>query len=140
MRLLREILTDTVEETAGRAAVACRITLDELRGDGITRAEIEAVLGELGEIPDLWDFAMGTWPDDSVTSRFGSEGGQEQYVTGLKALTSKPVVGVGRFTAPGTIAAAVWEGRRFAEEIENPSDDTDTTPYRREVTQLAPRA
>ncbi|MXV91383.1 MAG: FAD-dependent oxidoreductase [Acidimicrobiia bacterium] len=110
MRLLREILTDTVEEVAGRAATACRITLDELLGDGITRAEIEEVLGELGEIPDLWDFAMGTWEDDSVTSRFGAEGGQEQYVAGLKALTSKPVVGVGRFTSPDAMVRMVHQG------------------------------
>ena len=69
MRLLRELLTDTVEEVDGRAGVACRITVDELLGDaGITRAEIEEVLGALGEIPDLWDFVLGTWEDDSVTS------------------------------------------------------------------------
>ena len=33
MRLLREILEDTLEEADGRAAVACRITVDELLGD-----------------------------------------------------------------------------------------------------------
>ncbi|MCY3925169.1 MAG: hypothetical protein OXG52_06625 [bacterium] len=46
---------------------------------------------------------------------------------------------VGDAIAAGTIAAAVWEGRRFAEEIEDPSDDADATPYRREVTRLARR-
>ena len=35
-----------------------------------------------------------------MTSRFGPEAEQEPYVRGLKALTSKPVVGVGRFTSP----------------------------------------
>ncbi|MYJ14847.1 MAG: NADH:flavin oxidoreductase, partial [Acidimicrobiia bacterium] len=111
MRLLRELLTDTVEEVDGRAAVACRITVDELLGDaGITRDDIEAVLGELGEIPDLWDFVLGTWEDDSVTSRFSAEGDQEQYVAGLKALTSKPVVGVGRFTSPDTMVRMVRRG------------------------------
>ncbi len=111
MRLLRELLIDTVEEADGTAAVGCRITVEELIGDsGISRGDIEAVLGELGEIPDLWDFVMGSWEDDSVTSRFGEEGGQEQYVTGLKALTSKPVVGVGRFTSPDTMARMVRQG------------------------------
>ncbi len=38
------------------------------------------MLGELGELPDLWDFVMGAWEDDSTTSRFGPEGEQEQYV------------------------------------------------------------
>ena len=111
MRLLRELLIDTVEEADGAAAVGCRITVEELIGDsGISRSDIEAVLGELGEIPDLWDFVMGSWEDDSITSRFGEEGSQEQYVTGLKALTSKPVVGVGRFTSPDTMARMVRQG------------------------------
>ena len=45
---------------------------------------------------------------------------------------------VGDALAPGTIAAAVWEGRRYAEELEAPSEDSDTTPYRREIAALAP--
>ena len=45
-RLLREVLEDTLEEVDGRAAVACRICVDELIGDaGLERAEIEEVLG-----------------------------------------------------------------------------------------------
>ncbi len=111
MRLLREILEDTREEADGRAAVACRITVDELLGDeGITREDIEDVVGTLGELPDLWDFVLGSWEDDSVTARFGEEAEQEQYVRGLKALTSKPVVGVGRFTSPDTMVRMVRSG------------------------------
>jgi dimethylamine/trimethylamine dehydrogenase len=110
-RLLRELLTDTREVAEGKAAVACRITVDELIGDaGITRAEIEQIVGELAELPDLWDFVLGSWEDDSVTSRFGPEAGQEPYVRGLKSLTTKPVVGVGRFTSPDTMARQVREG------------------------------
>jgi dimethylamine/trimethylamine dehydrogenase len=111
MRLLREILEDTREEAEGRAAVACRITVDELLGDdGITRGDIEDVVGTLGELPDLWDFVLGSWEDDSVTARFGEEADQEAYVRGLKALTSKPVVGVGRFTSPDTMVRMIRSG------------------------------
>ncbi|MEV0671405.1 FAD-dependent oxidoreductase [Mycobacterium sp. NPDC050441] len=110
-RLLREILEDTREMCDGKAAVACRITVDELLGDeGITRAEIEDVIGMLGEHPDLWDFVLGSWEDDSVTSRFGPEAEQEPYVRGLKALTTKPVVGVGRFTSPDMMVHQVKTG------------------------------
>ena len=110
-RLLSEILADAREAAAGRAAVACRITVNELLGDdGITRAEIEEIVGELAELPDLWDFVLGSWEDDSVTSRFGPEAGQERYVRGLKKLTTKPVVGVGRFTSPDTMARQIREG------------------------------
>jgi dimethylamine/trimethylamine dehydrogenase len=110
-RLLREILEDTREECDGKAAVACRISVDELLGDeGITRTEIEDVIGMLGEHPDLWDFVLGSWEDDSVTSRFGPEAEQEPYVRGLKQLTTKPVVGVGRFTSPDMMVHQVKSG------------------------------
>jgi dimethylamine/trimethylamine dehydrogenase len=111
MRLLRELLEDAREEADGAAAVACRLTVDELIGDaGITRPEIEEVIGTLGEHPDLWDFVPGSWADDSMTSRFGPEGHQEEWVKGLKALTSKPVVGVGRFTSPDTMVRMIRQG------------------------------
>jgi dimethylamine/trimethylamine dehydrogenase len=111
MRLLREILEDAREACDGQAAVACRITVDELVGaDGIDRAQIEEVVGELAEHPDLWDFVLGSWEDDSVTSRFGPEGAQEEYVRGLKRLTTRPVVGVGRFTSPDTMVRQVNQG------------------------------
>ena len=110
-RLLREVLVETQEMVAGRAAVACRIAVDELSGDlGIDRPQIEAILGLVGELPDVWDFMIGAWEDDSITSRFGPEGGQEAYVQGLKALTTKPVVGVGRFTSPDTMVRMVRRG------------------------------
>ena len=110
-RLLREVLEDTLEEVDGRAAVACRITVDELLGaDGIDRADIEAVFGLLGELPDVWDFVVGEWENDSSTSRFAPEAPHEQYVRGLKALTSKPVVGVGRFTSPETMVRMIRDG------------------------------
>jgi len=32
----------------------------------------------------------------------------------------------------------VWDGRRYAEELEAPTDDSDTTPYRREIAALSP--
>jgi dimethylamine/trimethylamine dehydrogenase len=111
MRLLREVLEDTLAEVDGRAAVACRICVDELVGaHGLERPEIERLLEAIGELPDLWDFMVGDWDFDSITARFGDEGAQEAYVRGLKQLTSKPVVGVGRFTSPDTMVRMVTDG------------------------------
>jgi dimethylamine/trimethylamine dehydrogenase len=45
-----------------------------------------------------------------VTSRFGPEAEQEPYVRGLKALTTKPVVGVGRFTSPDMMVHQIKSG------------------------------
>jgi dimethylamine/trimethylamine dehydrogenase len=110
-RLLREVLEDTLEVAEGRAAVACRICVDELVGPaGLERPEIEELMGLVGEMPDVWDFMVGDWDFDSLTSRFGDEGYQEAYVRGLKALTSKPVVGVGRFTSADTMVRLIRQG------------------------------
>ena len=43
---------------------------------------------------------------------------------------------IGDAWAPGTIAAAVWSGRRFAEEFDAGRPSNDAVPFRREVTQL----
>ena len=110
-RLLAEVLADTRDECEGRAAVACRLTMDELVGDaGITRAEIEDVVGLLDHLPDLWDFVLGSWASDSATSRFEPEAYEESHLAGLKQLTTKPVVGVGRFTSPETMVRQVQSG------------------------------
>ena len=110
-RLLREVLEDTLEAVDGKAGVACRIVVDELIGpSGFTRAEMVELLGMIGELPDVWDFVVGAWPDDSVTSRFAGEGQREDLIRGLKDLTSKPVVGVGRFTSPDTMARLIRQG------------------------------
>ena len=53
---------------------------------------------------------VGEWDFDSITSRFAGEGAQEEYVRGLKQLTTKPVVGVGRFTSPDTMVRMVRDG------------------------------
>jgi dimethylamine/trimethylamine dehydrogenase len=46
---------------------------------------------------------------------------------------------IGDARSPGTIAAAVWDGRRYAEELDDPAaDDRDSTPFLREVVALHP--
>ena len=109
-RLLREILEDT-EVCDGKAAVACRISVDELLGDdGHHRAEIEDVIGMLGEHPDLWDFVAG-----QLGGRLGHVALRTRGRTGAlrsraQALTTKPVVGVGRFTSPDMMVRQVKTG------------------------------
>ncbi len=111
MRLLREVLEDTLHETAVRAAVAVRLCVDELSGPGgLARDEVTEVVGTLAELPDLWDFVVGDWANDSSTSRFAGPGSHTEHLLGLKQLTSKPVVGVGRFTDPDLMAEQVRSG------------------------------
>ena len=49
----------------------------------------------------------------------------------------RSVRAIGDASAPGTIAAAVWDGRRYAEELDEPATAT-TSRFRREVMALAP--
>jgi dimethylamine/trimethylamine dehydrogenase len=110
-RLLREVLEDTLEECEGRAAVACRLVVDELLGEqGIERPEIEQLFALVGELPDVWDVMVGFWPDDSRTSRFTHEGWTEEHFRGIKQLTSKPVVGIGWLTSPDTMIRLIRDG------------------------------
>ncbi|MGH3190555.1 MAG: FAD-dependent oxidoreductase [Streptosporangiaceae bacterium] len=110
-RLLAQVLEDTREECAGRAAVACRLTVDEGLGPaGITPAEAGEVISLLDHLPDVWDLVLGSWELDSATSRFAAEAEREPLIAGLKQLSAKPVVGVGRFTSPDTMVRQVRAG------------------------------
>jgi len=110
-RLLREVLADTRELCAGRAAVACRLGVGGgVEETALSAAETREVVHELRDLPDLWDFVAGPWSADSNTSRFGPEGEQERAVHGLKSLTDKPVVGVGRFTSPDAMVRQIRAG------------------------------
>ncbi len=111
-RLFREVIEDTREAIGDSCALAVRLAVDELMGPaGITAgAEGREVMELLAEIPDLWDVNVSAWENDSMTSRFAPEGYQEQYVGFVKSLTSKPVVGVGRFTSPDTMVSQVKRG------------------------------
>jgi dimethylamine/trimethylamine dehydrogenase len=64
----------------------------------------------LAELPDLWDVNVSGWNNDSITSRFGKEGHQEKYISFVKQLTTKPVVGVGRYTSPDSMVSAIQRG------------------------------
>ncbi|MGF7163512.1 dimethylamine/trimethylamine dehydrogenase [Rhodoligotrophos appendicifer] len=112
IRLLRELIEVTREGGGDGMAVSVRLIVDELFGtEGLRVADegIEAI-GLLAEVPDLWDLVVGTWADDSPTSRFAPENDHEPFMTGLKSVTSKPVVGVGRFTSPDTMASLLRRG------------------------------
>jgi dimethylamine/trimethylamine dehydrogenase len=111
MRLLRELIEGAVEECAGKAAVAVRLCVDELSGSaGLTTQDTKQVVAELAELPDLWDFMVGDWSNDSSTSRFSPEGAHTDKLRGFKELTTKPVVGVGRFTSPDLMVDQIRSG------------------------------
>jgi len=72
--------------------------------------EAREVIEMLAELPDLWDVNLSDWSNDSKTSRFAPEGFQEEFVRFVKRVTTKPVVGVGRFTSPDTMVSQIRRG------------------------------
>jgi dimethylamine/trimethylamine dehydrogenase len=110
-RLLREVIEDTKDAVGDRCAVPVRIAMNEFLGaDGLEPAEVEDAIGMIAELPDLWDLSLSSWANDSQTSRFSEEGFQEPHIKGVKKLTTKPVVGVGRYTSPDTMVRVIRQG------------------------------
>ena len=112
LRLTQELLEDTREAVGDRCGIAFRFAVDELLGsEGLScEAESRDVVEMLAEHPDLWDVNLSDWSNDSVTARFGEEGAQEPYVKFVKQVTSRPVVGVGRFTSPDVMVSQIQRG------------------------------
>ncbi len=109
-RFVREVVEEAREETGGEMAITLRLSLHEAGPLGLSNGELRDFIGMHADLPDLWDLAHGTWENCSGTSRFTPEGAQEDLVRGIKDLTTRPVVGVGRFTSADAMVRQVREG------------------------------
>jgi len=107
-RLLRELISDAKDAVGDTMAIGLRLSLHE--AGGLENAELRDLIAMHGDLPDFWDLGHGTWEDCSGPSRFVEEGAQEPLVGGIKALTSKPVAGVGRFTSPDAMVSQIRRG------------------------------
>lgn len=113
VRLIREVLEDTKNAIGDTCAVAIRFGVEELKGpNGLTcEGEGREVVELLADLPDLWDVNVSDWPNDSATSRFEPEGFQDSYISFVKKVTNKPVVGVGRYTSPDAMVSLIKNGQ-----------------------------
>ena len=109
VRLLRELIETTREAVHDDCAISVRLIVDELCGpEGLEVGEEGIAAVELlSDLPDLWNIVIGTWAGDSPTSRFAPENEHEPFLVSIRKVTPKPVVGVGRFTSPGTMASLI---------------------------------
>jgi dimethylamine/trimethylamine dehydrogenase len=112
VRIVRELLEVTRDAVAGKCAVALRISLEELRARKSERAPSEAheAVELLADVPDLWDVKLDSSPTDCSPSRFSAEGSHEPIIDFVKKITTRPVVGVGRFTSPDTMVGQIRRG------------------------------
>ncbi|MDH5529989.1 MAG: NAD(P)-binding protein, partial [Paracoccaceae bacterium] len=110
-RFVREVIADMRDAVGDTMGLTLRISLDETIGElGFSNAEVRDFIELHRDLPDLWDLAQGTWEDCSGPSRFKEEAAQETLVKGIRELTDKPVVGVGRFTSPDVMVKMIRQG------------------------------
>ena len=111
-RLMRELISEMKEVAGDRAAIAVRMSTDELLTFKSESSESEAhEFFEInGEFPDLWDIKMSSWFKECPSGRFAESGHMAPYNSFVKKLTSKPVVGVGWFTSPDIMAKQINDG------------------------------
>ncbi|MCH9006317.1 MAG: NAD(P)-binding protein [Proteobacteria bacterium] len=112
VRLMREIVEDMKEAIGQTCAIAVRFSTDELLklpGDTLD-SEAHEIISMLSDVPDLWDVKSSSWVVETVSARFSEEGAQESINSFVKPLTSKPVVGVGRFTSPDAMVSQIKRG------------------------------
>ena len=110
-RFAREVLADMREAVGDTMGLTLRVSLDETIGNlGFSNAEVRDFIEMNRDLPDLWDLAQGSWDECSGPSRFKEEAAQEVLVKGIRELSSRPVVGVGRFTSPDVMARMIRQG------------------------------
>lgn len=107
-------LFEMVKEAVGDdCAIVGGFCLDTLEGDFGVRLEEDALpfVQAIDPFVDLWDLQVGWWiAPDAGPSRFFESGWQVEYYEKVRPYATKPIVGVGRFTDPDTMAALVRRG------------------------------
>ncbi|WP_227268375.1 oxidoreductase [Roseobacter weihaiensis] len=110
-RFAQEVVADIRDAVGDTMGLTMRVSLDESIGDlGFSNAEVREFIEMNRDLPDLWDLAQGTWEDCSGPSRFTEEASQQTLVQGIRELTDRPIVGVGRFTSPDVMAKMIRSG------------------------------
>lgn len=110
-RFAREVMADLRDSVGDTMGLSLRVSLDETIGAlGFSNAELRDFIEMNRDLPDLWDLAQGTWEDCSGPSRFKDEAAQYDLVRGIRDLSDRPIVGVGRFTSPDVMVRMVTSG------------------------------
>jgi dimethylamine/trimethylamine dehydrogenase len=118
-RFFREVLELVREAVGDDCAIGARFSIDTLSNDGLgTKVEDEGVrfIEHVDHLVDLWDVQVGPpslldTTETSASSRVRPQNYQKPWVDQIRPYTSKPIVGVGRFTDPDTMVAAIRSGQ-----------------------------
>jgi dimethylamine/trimethylamine dehydrogenase len=116
-RFWMETLAAVRAEVGGECAIATRIAVHGDSGvpgaaglPGIHIDDMLALVAMADDLVDLWDVTVGSWPEDSGTSRYYPEGHERPWAHRVREATAKPVVAVGRYSSPDLMAEVVRSG------------------------------
>jgi dimethylamine/trimethylamine dehydrogenase len=116
-RFWLETLAAVREAVGGECAIATRIDVHGDSGvpgaEGLPGIEIDDMLTLVkmaDDLVDLWDVTVGSWPEDSGTSRYYPEGHERPWAHRVREVTAKPVVAVGRYSSPDLMAEVIRSG------------------------------
>src|SRR5689334_13577584 len=116
-RFWLETLAAVREAVGSDCAIATRIALHGDSGvpgatglPGIHADDMLTLVKMADDLVDLWDVTVGSWPEDSGTSRYYPEGHERPWAHRIREATGKPVVAVGRYTSPDLMAEVIRSG------------------------------
>ena len=110
-RFALETLERVREAVGSDCAIATRICVDGRREiKGVRIEDMLEFVRMADPLVDLFDVTVGSWPEDSGTSRYYPEGHQLPWTSRVREATGKPIVGVGRYTSPDQMAAVIRSG------------------------------
>jgi dimethylamine/trimethylamine dehydrogenase len=118
-RFFREVIEQVKEAVGDDCAIAVRFSIDTLSVDELgIKVEEDGVrfIEHVDHLVDLWDVQVGPsnvaeWMAAAGPSRFRAENFQRPWVAQIRSHTTKPIVGVGRFTNPDTMVEAIRSGQ-----------------------------
>jgi dimethylamine/trimethylamine dehydrogenase len=116
-RFWLETLAAVRDAIGGDCAIATRIAVHGDSGvpgaeglPGIHLDEMLTLVKMADDLVDLWDVTVGSWPEDSGTSRYFPEGHERRWAHQVREATAKPVVAVGRYSSPDLMAEVIRSG------------------------------
>ena len=106
------------EAISGQAALAVRISVDQLMGSAGVEANGDAakfaeVCTKDGTV-DLWDVNISDfteWGEDAAPSRHQKANHQKPFTRFLREVTTAPLINVGRLTSPDDMAEVISSGQ-----------------------------
>src|SRR5579859_2220185 len=116
-RFWLETLAAVRDAVGSDCAVATRIAVHGDSGvpgaeglPGIHADDMLTLVKMADDLVDLWDVTVGSWPEDSGTSRYYPEGHERPWAHRMREATAKPVVAVGRYSSPDLMAEVIGSG------------------------------